>query len=1085
MSQCRLADEHAVPRWVKIGPSRITSVGLPLVGTSAFVPDFDRLLAQSSRTTDTTMTKQSQSASQKKSLLKLIDKYYADLADLARQRVMFEMGLRHAFHRLMADAAKPHRWTLIPEHEKKVNGKTIRPDGTFKDDMNLVRGYWEAKDTDDNLEAEIEKKRKAGYPLNNIIFEDTQTAVLFQHGQRVLSVDMKDPAKLAGLITDFFHYVEPEIDEFEHAVDEFKERVPELAEGLHKKIEYAHRTNPTFKRAFGEFFELCQTSLNPNISQAAVDEMLIQHILTERLIREIFDNPEFVRRNVIAAEVEKVMVAMTSHSFDRNTYLKDLDRFYVAIERAARTMTDWSDKQYFLNTVYERFFQGYSVKLADTMGIVYTPQEIVDFMCASVADVLEKEFGKKLWSDDVYIIDPCTGTGNFIVNLVRRIPKAKLEDVYTHRLFANEIMLLPYYIAALNIEHAFFEQTERYESFEGLCFVDTLDLAERQQGELGFMTETNSDRVQRQRESPITVVIGNPPYNMHQQNENDNNKNRAYPIVDGRIRETYAKDSNASNKNGLRDAYVKFFRWAIDRLEDRDGIVCFVSNNSFTEQIAFDGMRKHLLKDFSLVYHLDLEGNVRHDPTLAGTTYNVFGIQVGVGITVAVRSQRHPNTELKYARVEKLLRRQEKLTWLKGLRSVEAVDWRTLAPDSRGNWVVGGSAEGFSEHVAIASRSDEALGQPSAVFDAYSVGVKTNRDDVVYDFDEARVAERMMGVVEDYNAEVDRFRRTCSGDAKKAAAFLFTDRVRWSESLKQNLRRLRYASFDAALIRQVLYRPFNKRALYYDALFVERRYRFPRILPTTSASVQNKIIAVTDIGSEKPFMVMVSEQLADIHLVGAGASCQCFPFYSYDEDGTNRRENITDWALTRFREHYKDKKIDKWAIFYYVYGLLHHPGYREKFADTLKRELPRLPFAPDFRAVSGAGERLANLHLDYEKLEPWDLEFVEAPGAPLSYRVEDRMRLSKDRLRLTVNPSLTLSGIPPEAFKYRLGNRSALDWVIDQYQVSTDKRSGITSDPNRDDDPEYIVRLVGQVIRVSMETVSIVDSLPAYSSEQT
>ena len=570
------------------------------------------------------MAKQVHAGKQNKSLLKLIEKYYADLADFARQHVMFEMGTRHAFHRLMADAGKPHGWTLIAEQEKKVGGKTIRPDGTFKDEMNLVRGYWEAKDTADKLDAEIEKKRKAGYPLNNIIFEDTQTAVLYQHGQRILSVEMKDTDKLAELVLQFFRYVEPEIEEFEQAVDEFKERVPDLAEGLKKKIELAHRTNNEFKQAFREFFELCQTSLNPNISQAAVDEMLIQHILTERLIREIFDNPEFVRRNVIAAEVEKVMKAMTSHSFDRNTYLKDLDRFYVAIEHAARTMSDWSDKQYFLNTVYERFFQGYSVKLADTMGIVYTPQEIVDFMCASVAEVLEKEFGKKLWSDDVYIIDPCTGTGNFIVNLIRRIPKAKLEDVYKHRLFANEIMLLPYYIAALNIEHAYFEQVGRYEGFEGLCFVDTLDLAEGLQSQLGFMTAKNIERVQRQRESPITVVIGNPPYNTGQQNENDNNKNRRYAIIDEAIKGTYARDSSATLKTKFYDAYVKFFRWATDRLEERDGIVCFVTNNSFVDQLAFDGMQKHLLRDFTRIYHVDLHGNVRRNPKLSGTTHNVF-----------------------------------------------------------------------------------------------------------------------------------------------------------------------------------------------------------------------------------------------------------------------------------------------------------------------------------------------------------------------------------------------------------------------------------------------------------------------------
>jgi type I restriction-modification system DNA methylase subunit len=530
-------------------------------------------------------------------LAALIQQYYADLKDLAHQNVLYEMGTRTAFHNLLAGAGKPHKWTLIPELERKALGKpaaggprTIRPDGTFKDEMNLVRGYWEAKDPGDDLAAEIGKKRKAGYPFNNTIFEDNRTAVLFQHDKEVLRVDMADPAKLAELLAEFFRHTEPQIEKFEEAVDEFKERVPDLATGLAKKIAEAHRINADFKQAFAAFFELCRTSLNPNLSQAAVDEMLIQHILTERLIREIFDNPEFVRRNVIAAEVEKVMLAMTSKSFDRNTYLKELDRFYVAIEQAARTMTEFADKQHFLNTVYERFFQGYSVKLADTMGIVYTPQAIVDFMCASVEEVLQKEFGKTLASDDVYLIDPCTGTGNFIVNLIRRIPKSKLEGVYQHRLFANEIMLLPYYIASLNIEHAYFEQTGTYESFEGLCFVDTLDMAEHVQGQLGFMTARNAERVERQKRTPITVVIGNPPYNAGQKNENDQNKNRGYEVIDGRIAKTYAAGSQATLRRQLYDPYVRFFRWAVDRLGDRDGIVCYVSNNSFADQVAFDGM---------------------------------------------------------------------------------------------------------------------------------------------------------------------------------------------------------------------------------------------------------------------------------------------------------------------------------------------------------------------------------------------------------------------------------------------------------------------------------------------------------------
>jgi predicted helicase len=1018
----------------------------------------------------------------KSSLPKLIEKYYADLADLTRQNVFVEMGTRTAFFALLHAAGKEHGWTLIAEQEKKVGGKTIRPDGTFKDEMNLVRGFWEAKDTADKLDAEIEKKRKAGYPLNNIIFEDTQTAILYQHGQRILTADMQDPAKLAELVTEFFRYVEPEIEEFEQAVDEFKERVPDLAEGLKKKIETAHRTNPAFKKAFADFFELCQTSLNPNIAQAAVDEMLIQHILTERLIREIFDNPEFVRRNVIAAEVEKVMQAMTSQSFDRSTYLKELDRFYVAIEHAARTMTDWSDKQYFLNTVYERFFQGYSVKLADTMGIVYTPQEIVDFMCASVAEVLEKEFGKKLWSDDVYIIDPCTGTGNFIVNLIRRIPKAKLEDVYKHRLFANEIMLLPYYIAALNIEHAYWEQTGKYEGFEGLCFVDTLDLAEHEQGELSFMTAKNTERVERQKRAPITVVIGNPPYNMLQQDENDRNKNRKYEVVDRRIAETYVRASTATLRMQLYDPYVRFFRWAVDRLEGRDGIVCFVSNNSFVDQRSFDGMREHFAREFTAIYHVDLHGNVRLNPKLSGTTHNVFGIQIGVGVTVAVRHGATSKSRIAYQRVPEDWRKEQKLGWLAKSKVVSAVEWEDLLHTDDNAWVNAASVIDNTNRLPIGSKADKAAESDDArcVFKVYSSGVQTNGDAYVYDFDLEKLRARADRMVEEFNTQLDKWKR--KGEPDDVENFLTIDPtvLKWIRKTKRVLQRGEHLSFSDGQIRLALYRPFCERAYFFDRAFSEDVYHFPRIFPASDAERDNAAIVTSDIAYRAgTFSALASRRIADVHLCASSDRHQCFPFFIYDEDGTNRRENITDWALKQFRDHCKDKKIDKWAIFHYVYGLLHHPGYRQKYADNLKRELPRIPFAPEFRPFAKAGEKLARLHLDYEQLKPYDLDFIETPGLPLSYRIDDKMRLSKDKLRLTVNPSLTLAKIPPEVFEYRLGNRSALEWVIDQYQVSTDKRSGITSDPNREADPQYIVRLVGQVVRVSLETVKIVKELPA------
>ena len=431
---------------------------------------------------------------------KAIQSYYDALHAYEGQGVSHETAVRSAFQNLLAETAKARQWTLVPELAMKVRGRTIRPDGTLRDDeWQMPRGFWEAKDTDDALDDEIRKKIAKGYPLLNTIFEDTRHGVLFQNGHEVLRVALGDQGGLTALLSQFYSHTERDIEGFEQAVAEFQDRIPHLAKALLDKIQAAHKKNKKFQGAFDSLLEVCRSSLNPNISIAAVDEMLVQHLMTERLFDRIFSDQDFARRNVIAAEIETVIDALVSQSFNRSEFLKSLDPFYKAIEDAARTIDDFTEKQHFLNSVYERFFQGYSVKVADTHGIVYTPQEIVDFMCASVQEVLKTEFGLGLASPDVKILDPCTGTGNFIVNLMRRIEPRDLPRVYKEQLFANEVMLLPYYIAAQNIEHEYYDLTGTYEPFGGLCFVDTLELAEAEQGVLSFMSEENTARVERQK----------------------------------------------------------------------------------------------------------------------------------------------------------------------------------------------------------------------------------------------------------------------------------------------------------------------------------------------------------------------------------------------------------------------------------------------------------------------------------------------------------------------------------------------------------------------------------------------------------
>lgn len=562
--------------------------------------------------------------------------YYSSLDEYRHHRAQTEGATRHAFQTLLTELARPRGFSVLNEQSiSGTKGKSIRVDAKIVDPYSMTIGVWEAKDTADNLDKEISKKIADGYPLANTIFEDTRRAVLYQHGDVVFDKLITEQDNLQTLLDRFFSYTEPHIEEFHKAVAEFRQRIPDLAKGLTDIIAEAKQSNAAFRAALNDFLTLCREALNPATTQEEVEDMLKQHILTERIFRVIFDNPDFVLRNAVAVELEKMVRALTSKSFSRDSFLKRLDFFYVAIERAAATIDSYQEKQSLLNTLYEQFFQAYSTRAADTHGIVYTPHEIVAWMVNSVEKALQTEFGLSLASEGVHIIDPCVGTGTFVMELLRHIPTSALEQKYRSELHANEVLLLPYYIAAQNIEHAYYERTGSYLPFEGLCFADTLSMEKLQ---ASFFAPENSERIARQNAAPIRVVIGNPPYNVGQTNENDNNKNRRYPLVDQRIRETYSKASQATNKNALGDMYVKFYRWATDRLGKRDGVVCFVSNNSFMDQVAFDGMRKHLIQDFTRIYTFDLGGNVRHNPKLSGTRHNVFGIQVGVTITLLIRN---------------------------------------------------------------------------------------------------------------------------------------------------------------------------------------------------------------------------------------------------------------------------------------------------------------------------------------------------------------------------------------------------------------------------------------------------------------
>ena len=1012
---------------------------------------------------------------------KPITTYYAELRQYTKLGAQHEGAVRVAFQNLLQHYATLRGLTLICEKTRTTpNGNHIRIDGEIVTDFGLIFGHWEAKDLLDELSHEAQQKLTTGYPAKNIIFQTPHRAILYQNGALVLDLDITERQNLIHLLQTFFAYTEENLAEWDAAVDTFQDTIPELGAKLEALIQTERQHTPAFREAFAHFHQQCRDAINPNLAEAEVERMLAQHLMTERIFATVFNNRDFTRRNIIAREIETVIDVLTQYAFDRDGFFRDLNPFYAAVERTAANLTDFSQKQDFLNTLYQRFFQDFSVKDADRHGVVYTPQPIVDFMVNSVQHILKTHFGKSLADTGVHIIDPFVGTGNFIVRLMQDIPGIALDKKYKGELHCNEVMLLPYYIASMNIEHAYYEKMGRYEPFKHICFVDTFDTfglldAPNQTGNFAFLTAENTLRVEEQKDTPMFVVIGNPPYNASQANENDNNQNRPHEAVDNRVRATYAAASTAQLKSKLYDPYVKSLRWASDKIGP-EGIIALITNNSFIDGKMFDGLRQCLAEEFDILQILDLGGNIRKGQP--GDS-NVFGIQVGVSINFLVKTgqPREGRARILYTDEAAALPKERTFQFLAERAHVGTLKWREITPTARQMWLTEGLAADFDTFIPMGTKAAKAAkgAAEGTIFKTYSLGVSTSRDAWVYNFKEAALQENMTRMIEFYNAETSRWERRTDRQIS-VNDFVNTDRtkIKWTDRLKAAVEKGTQVEFSPEKIRPALERPFTKKHLYFDRLMNQRVYVMPSIFPTSEAEQENRVLCV-NLTQERPFTCLMANCIPSSVMAGGfGCPTQCFPFYTYNEDGTNRRENITDWALSQFRAHYADETITKWDIFHYNYAILHHPEYRETYQVNLKHDLPHLPFAPEFWQFVDIGRALADLHVNYENLDVMP-KVVETP--PLNWHVE-KMTLSKDKTSLRYNESLTVADIPPEVFDYRLGTRSALEWMIDRYRVKPDPNgSGIIADPNGAD-AQYIVRLVGQVMHVSVETVRLVGELP-------
>lgn len=888
--------------------------------------------------------------------------------------------------------------------------------------------------------------------------------------------------------------------------EDWAKNVAEIARRHKERIEQLIQKDGEHKQAFDEFLKGLHKNINPHISTADAIDMLSQHMITQPVFEALFENYSFVKNNPISKSMNKILNLLDEQGLEKER--EELDKFYQAVKRGCEGVDNFEGKQKIIIELYDKFFKLALPATVSKLGIVYTPVEVVDFILNSVNDILKKEFGRKkgLGDENIHILDPFTGTGTFIVRLLQLgiIKPQDLVRKYMYELHANEIVLLAYYIASINIENTFHNiaKQDEYIPFEGICLTDTFQLGEiiengQKIENAGFaniwsdMFPGNSQRVINQKKTPMKVIIGNPPYSVGQRSANDNAQNETYPLLEKRIAETYCENVKITNKNSLYDSYIKAFRWASDRIDNENGgIIAFITNSGWIDNLSMSGFRRQLENEFSSIYLFNLRGAIRGKSGVLAKKegQNVFDIMTGVAITILIKNPKHLNTKanIYYHDIGDYLSRKEKIATIIDLKSCMSSKFpvKVLKPNEKNDWINQRSTA-FENYIIIGNKKDKKL-QQKFFCDLYSSGLKTNRDLWCYNFSLKTLGKNIKLTIDSYNDELIQLQQDSSYQIN-----INSQQISWSDGLKQTLKRNIFYIFDDKQIVKSIYRPYCKEYLYYDKYLNERTYQMPKIFPTNTH--KNLLICVSGIGGAKEHSVFISNCIIDLNCLDAGT--QCFPLYYYEQrakveqslfdnqkDEYIRHDGITDFIFKQAIDLYGDR-VTKEDIFFYVYGFLHLPKYRQEFSADLKKSLPRLFLVDEpkiFWQISKAGRDLADIHLNYENQTPPKNVIVE--GNCGNYTVS-KMKFPKKDQKDTIiyNNDITIRNIPLEVYNYVVNGRSPVEWIMERYQIKIDKKSGIENNPNdwatEHNQPRYILDLLLSVMTVSLKTQEIIASL--------
>ena len=861
-------------------------------------------------------------------------------------------------------------------------------------------------------------------------------------------------------------------------LEDWSKDVADIARRHIQGIEFILEQNPDSKSAFEKFLQSLQHNINESIDQSQAIEMLAQHLITLPIFDALFGEYSFVKNNPVSSAMEQIVEELSQFGFEKEQ--KELQPFYDSVRLRAEGIDNAQAKQKIIITLYDKFFSTGFKSTTERLGIVFTPVEVVDFIVKSVDVVLRKHFGKTLASENVHILDPFTGTGTFITRTLHYLKslmdngEITFDDIlrkYTQELHANEIVLLSYYIAAINIEAVFDEINgdEPYVPFEGIVLTDTFESTETEDTLDDTFFGTNDKRLKRQQEKPITAIIGNPPYSIGQTNANDNNKNISYPKLEQRLEETYVSRSSTTLSKGLYDSYIKAFRWASDRLTSQ-GVIGFVTNGNYLNTNSADGLRAGLYEEFNHLYIFNLRGDQRtlgEQSRREGGKIFGSGSRTPVAISILVKDGSDSH-ELHYYDIGDYLSQKEKLNIIENFSDISYITWNTIQPDENNDWL-NQRDPNYQKYTKLA-------GESRAIFTNSAVGVSTNRDSWVIGFNNKATLSKARTLITNYNSEVERLSKSATIDINRNESF-----VKWTRKLEQLLDKCKLIEFDEQNLIPIMYRPFTKKWIYYQNEVVESPGQWYK-----KFGESNKVIVTTGRGASRDFSALVSTQIPNLDLQEKGQG-----FMRYDNE-------VDELSLFQNNDNMNQEFADKLGLnlddtFAYVYGLLNSKEYQEKYANDLKKDFARIPIVKNTDRYVEVGKALMDLHLNYEEVPVYDGVEI-TPLVNPSYKVT-KMKFAKKRdengksvndlSTIIFNSDITISNIPQKAYEYVVNGRSAIEWIIDQYQVKTDKKSGITDDPNDySEDEKYIFNLLLRIINVSVQTVDLINSLPRFEVEE-